>query len=69
MKELKKNSGRKLIKSGTPKRLWGDCLELESYIRSKTTHGIYKLDGNVPKIIMSGETSNISQFSEFEWFK
>ena len=31
-KELKKGSGRKLIKSETPKRLWDDCLELV-YVR------------------------------------
>ena len=34
IKELKKGLGRKLIKSGTSKRLWDDCLELESHIRS-----------------------------------
>ena len=65
-KELKKGSSRKLIKSGTPKRLWDDCLELESYIRSSTGHGIYKLDGEVPETIMSGEMLDISQFYEFE---
>ena len=31
IKELKKGSGRKLIKYGNPKRVWDDCLELESY--------------------------------------
>ena len=67
--ELKKRSSRKLIKSITPKRLWNDCLELESYIRSNTLHAIYKLDGDVSKSIMSGKMSNISQFSEFEWFE
>ena len=41
--------GRKLIKSGATQRLWGDCLELESYIRSNTAHGIYKLDKEVLK--------------------
>ena len=45
IKKLKKGSNRKLIKSGTPKRLWNDCFELKFYIRSNTTHGIYKLDG------------------------
>ena len=69
IKELKKGSGRKLIKSGAPKRLWDDCLELESYIRSNTVHGIYKLDGEVPETIMSGMILDISQFCEFEWFK
>ena len=41
-------------------RLWDDCLEHESYIRSNTAHGIYKL---------YGEVHNINQFSEFEWFE
>ena len=60
IKELKKGSGSKLIKSAIPTRLWGDCLEFESCIRSNTAHGIKT---------KSGETSNISQFCEFEWFE
>ena len=32
--EPKGGYGRKLIKSGTKKILWDDCLDLESYIRS-----------------------------------
>ena len=47
MKEQKKGSGKKLIKSSTPKKLWDGCLELESYIRSNTAHGISKLDGDM----------------------
>ena len=66
IKELKKGSGRKPIKSGTPKWLWDDCLEFESYIRSSTAHSINKLDGEVTETIMSGETSDIRQFCEFE---
>ena len=69
IKELKNYSGRKLIKSGTPRRHWDYCLELESYIRSNTAHKIYKLDGEVLETIMSGETPDISQFHEFEWFE
>ena len=69
IKKLKNGSSRKLILSGTPKRLWDDCLELECYIRSNIAHGIYKLDREVLETIMSGKTSNISQFCEFEWFK
>ena len=68
IKEINKGSGRKFIMFCTQKRLWDDCLELESNIRSNTTHDIYKLDGEVPEMITSGETSDISQFSEFEWF-
>ena len=60
IKNLKKGSGRKLVKSGAQKRLWNDCLELESYIKSNTAYGIYKLDGEVPEMTISGELSILS---------
>ena len=69
IKELKKGSGHKLLWSSAPKHLWDDCLELEAYIRSNTAHDIFKLDGEVPKTVMLGKTSDISQFCELEWFK
>ena len=65
---LKKGAGRKMIKKRSPKKLWDDCLELEGYIRSNTAHDIFMLNGEVPETIMSGETSDISQFCEFEWY-
>ena len=69
IKELKKGAGHKLPWSRAPKHLWDDCLELEAYIRSNTAHEIYKLDREVPKTVMSGETSDISQFCKLEWFE
>ena len=42
---------------------------MEAYIRSNTAHNIYKLDGEVPKTVISGETSDISQFYKLEWFQ
>ena len=69
IKELKKGSGRKLLKSGIPNRCWDDCLELEFYTRSNTAHGTYKLDGEVPEMNISGETSDITKFCEFELFE
>ena len=69
IKELKKGAGCKLLWSRAPKCLWDDCLELEFYIRSNTAHDIYKLDSVVPKTVMSGKTSKISQFCKLEWFK
>ena len=56
MKELKKWAGHKLPWSRAPKCLWDDCLELEAYIRFNTAHEIYKLDREVPKTVISGET-------------
>ena len=58
-----------MLQSRSPKHLWDACLELEAYIRSNTAHDIYKLDGEVPKTVMSGELSDISQFFKLEWFE
>ena len=61
-KELKQGYVRKLIKWGIPKRLWDDCLELESYVQYCTWH-------IQTETILSRETSDINLFCEFEWFK
>ena len=68
-RELKRGSGRKMMKQRSPKKLWDDCLDLESYIRSNTAHDIFTLNAKVPETVMSGETSDISQFCEFEWYE
>ena len=47
----------------------GLLIRIENYLRSNTAHNIFKLDGEVPKTMMSGETSDISQFCELEWFE
>ena len=48
-KEIKKSTGRKLIKIRAPKRLWNDYPEFESYIQSNQKHDISKLDEEVPE--------------------
>ena len=67
IKELKKGSGRELIKSDFPNRQGDDCLKLESYIRSNIVYGIYN-GMEVSETIMSVEMSNISKFYDFGWF-
>ena len=67
VKEHKKGACCKLLRSRAPKCLWDDCLELEAYVRSNTAHEIYKLDREVPKTVMSGETSDIGQFCELSY--
>lgn len=68
IKELKKGASRKMIARQVPKRLWDDCLEFESHIRSNTVNSVYKLNGEVPETVMSGQTSDISQFCEFGFY-
>ena len=67
-KEIEKRAGFKLLQSRAPKWLWEDCLELETYIRSNTAHDFYKLDRDVTKTVMPGETSDISYFWEWKSF-
>ena len=66
--ELKKGTGRKMIRTSSPKVLWEDCLELEAEIQSSTARNILKLEGEVPKTVMNGETTNITQLCEFGWY-
>ena len=68
IKELKKGTGRKMIRTGSPKVLWDDCLELEAKIWSSTARNIFELEGEVPKMVMNGETTNITQLCEFGWY-
>ena len=69
IRELKKATGRRLTASGCPKRLWDDCMELESFIRSHTALDIWQLQGQVPQTFMTGQTADISQFYELEWYE
>ena len=49
IRELKRGVTRKMIKTGTPKRLWDHCIELQAFIRSCTTNSIYMTNGQVPE--------------------
>ena len=69
IRELKKGVGRQMVRSKAPKRLWDDCLEREAYVRSLTAHDIYRLDGQVPETLVSGETADISPFATFKWYE
>ena len=69
IRELKRGTARKMIKKKSPKKLWDDCVELEGFIHSNTAHDIFELNGEVPETLVSGETSDISQFCELEWYE
>ncbi len=69
IRELKKGVGCKMVRSAALKRLWDDCLvECEAYIRSLTAHNIFRLNGQVPVTIVSGETADIP-LAQFGWYK
>jgi len=68
MRELKKAAGQKMVRDGAPNSFWADAIELEAYVCSNTAHDIFILQGEVPETVMSGETSDISQFCEFAFY-
>ncbi|CAJ1941748.1 unnamed protein product [Cylindrotheca closterium] len=58
-----------MLRTGTPKRLWDDCLEHRAYIQSHTALIIYNLDGEVPETVMTGQTANIGPWCDFQWYQ
>ena len=70
VKEVKKGSKRLMIASRAPKPLWDHCLELQGLISSHTAkEDIFALGGEVPETIMNGETADISQICEFQFYQ
>jgi hypothetical protein len=68
IRKLKRGSTRKMNKTGSPKTLWGHCLELEALVCSNTSNDIYMTNGQVPETIMKGTTADISHIAEFGWY-
>jgi hypothetical protein len=72
VRELKRGVGRKMLRSGCPKRLWDDCIIREAYVRSHTSPDIFGLEVQVPRSKIKGETVDISTIAEYacyEWLK
>ncbi len=68
IRELKRGSSRKMLKTGSPKTLWDHCIELEGCIRSCTVNDIYETHAETPETIMTSTTADISHICEFSWY-
>ena len=58
-----------MLKKGSPKRLWDHSIELADLVRSHTAHDVYMLEGEVPETMMTGQTADISNLCEYEWYE
>ena len=56
IREMKKSTGRSMVKSKCPKCLWDYCLEFNAMIKSHTASNVYAANGEVPETIVSGQT-------------
>jgi hypothetical protein len=55
--------------SRAPKKLWDHAIELHCLLRSHTSNDTFILNGEVTETFMTGETADISQISEFEFYQ
>ena len=58
-----------MLKSGNPTKLWDHCIELEVLICSHTVLDIFGLECQVPATVMTGQTADISNMCEYEYFQ
>ena len=56
------------MKTGSPKSLWDHSIEPKARIILHTALDMYGLVGQVPQTLMTGQTEDISNLCEFEWF-
>jgi hypothetical protein len=67
--DLKRGVGRQMLRSGCPKRFWGDCIIREAYyVRSHTSLDIFGLEGQLSEVKFKGETVDISTIAEYAWY-
>jgi hypothetical protein len=51
-----------MFRMKSPTSLWDDCLELEADSMSHTAHEGFMLQGEVPQVMVSGQTCDISRW-------
>ena len=57
-----------MIKTGMPKCMWDHYLELEALVRSNMALDYHIIDEEVPEMLMTGQTADISYIYECVWF-
>jgi len=67
--ELKKGASRSMVSTQTPMALWDHCYEWRSKVICHTARGHYKLQGQIPETVLTGETGDISPLAEYGWYE
>jgi hypothetical protein len=66
---MKRGIRRATLRARYPKRLWDFCGEWVAAIRRLTAHDIPALQGRVPCEAMEGNTPDISEYVQFDWYQ
>lgn len=69
IRELKKAIARLMKRHSAPKRLWDFAAAYAADIRSLTAHPLFSLEGRTPYEKVTGNTPDISEWVEFDWYE
>lgn len=69
IREIKRGIRRAMQRARSPKRLWDYCGEWVLAIRRLTAHDITSLHDRVPCEVVEGNTPDISEYAQFDWYQ
>jgi hypothetical protein len=69
IREAKKKILRLMARTNIPKVLWDYCAAYVADITCYTANDIYVLHGCTPHEMVTGNTPDITEYTEFSWYK
>jgi hypothetical protein len=69
IRELKRHVQRFMSRTRSPKRLWDFCAIYVTDLRNRLAIPLYQLHGRTPYEVLTGNTPDISEYLEFEWYQ
>ena len=69
IKEIKRHTQRFMSRTRSPKKLWDYCLTYVCELRNRLALPLYQLHGRTPYEVLTGNTPDISEYLDFEWFQ
>ncbi len=69
IRELRRMYKKAMLATNAPHVLWDYCMELMAEIRSHLALNIMELQGDTPHTVLTGDTSDISNLCEFQWYE
>jgi hypothetical protein len=69
IKEVKHHTQRFMSRTRSPKRLWEYCMVYVTDLRNRLALPLPQLNGRTPYEFLTGNTPDISEYLEFEWYQ
>jgi len=69
IRELKKHIRQLMDRTNTPGEFWDFCVKYVVELRNRLARPLSRLNGRTPQELITGNTPDISELIEFEWFQ